>query len=166
MKGPKLLLRPVMRPIIRWLKFFNYNTFFIDGDKSRVSIGERCGLANTLFNTASGSITIGDRCIFGYNVMLLTGRHNFNHGVRASISNPTTDGNWGGGEIEVPAHGRDITIGTGCWVASGVTVSGGVTIGANCIISAGSIVTRSIPSGSIAAGIPAKVIGSTNSILG
>ena len=148
-----------MRPIIRWLKYFEYNTYFIDGDSSRVSIGDWCGLANTLFNVASGSIIIGDRCAFGYNVMLLTGRHDFIDGVRASSLNLTNDSSWGGGQDEVPLHGRDITIGKGCWVASGVIISGGVSIGDNCIIAAGSVVTRSIPSGSLAAGVPARVVG-------
>jgi serine acetyltransferase len=35
---------------------------------------------------------------------------------------------------------------------------GGVTIGDNCIIGAGSIVTKNIPSNSVAAGMPARVI--------
>lgn len=153
-------LRPLLRPVVRWMKYFEYNTHFIDGDTKRVTIGVRCGLANTLFNTSSGSIVVGDACAFGYNVMLLTGRHNFIGGVRASRLNPD-EKTWGGEDVEVPPNGRDILIGSGCWIASGVVVSGGVTIGENCIIAAGSVVVHSIPSGSIAAGIPAKVIGST-----
>jgi acetyltransferase-like isoleucine patch superfamily enzyme len=160
MRSPQIRLRPLLRPIVRWLKYFDYNTHFIDGDKKRVIIGFRCGLANTLFNVASGSIFIGDRCAFGYNVMLLTGRHNFIDGVRASNLHPETGG-WGGGDEEVPPSGRNIVIGSGCWIASGVIVSGGVTIGDNCIVAAGSVVIHSIPAGSIAAGVPAKIIGST-----
>ena len=159
MGNSQIRLRPFLRPIVRWAKYFSYNTHFIDGNKKLVSIGARCGLANTLFNTASGLIIVGDNCAFGYNVMLLTGRHNFVDGVRASLLNPQ-ESEWGGG-IEVPSSGRDIVIGSGCWIASGVIVSGGVTIGDNCIVAAGSMVVHSIPAGSIAAGMPAKVIGST-----
>ena len=36
----------------------------------------------------------------------------------------------------------------------------GVTVGKNCIIAAGAIVTHDIPNGSVAAGVPARVIGS------
>ena len=40
----------------------------------------------------------------------------------------------------------------------GATIMPGVTIGKNCVIGAGAIVTRNIPDGSVAAGIPARVI--------
>lgn len=46
----------------------------------------------------------------------------------------------------------DVLIGTGCIVLKGVT------IGARSVIGAGSVVTRSIPEDSIAAGNPCKVI--------
>lgn len=36
----------------------------------------------------------------------------------------------------------------------------GVTIGDNCIIGCGAVVTRSVPSNSIAVGVPARVIES------
>ena len=39
-------------------------------------------------------------------------------------------------------------------------VLAGVRIGNRCIIGAGSVVNRSIPSGSIVAGVPARIIGS------
>jgi serine acetyltransferase len=41
----------------------------------------------------------------------------------------------------------------------------GVSIGNRCIIGAGSIVTRSIPDNSVAAGVPARVIKSTDDYL-
>ena len=51
-----------------------------------------------------------------------------------------------------------VTIKSGCWLASNVTVCGGVTIGENCVIGAGSVVTRDIPPNSLAAGVPCRVI--------
>ena len=39
-----------------------------------------------------------------------------------------------------------------------MTVCGGVSIGSDSIIAAGSVVTRDIPSGVLAGGVPCKVI--------
>lgn len=44
------------------------------------------------------------------------------------------------------------------WIGAGVTILKGVTIGKNAVIAAGSVVTKSIPYNSVAAGVPAKVI--------
>lgn len=58
-----------------------------------------------------------------------------------------------------PSHGK-VSIGDNVWFGENVTICKGVTIGNNCIIGIGSIVTKSIPDNSIAAGVPARVIGS------
>ena len=42
--------------------------------------------------------------------------------------------------------------------AAGTIVLGGVTIGDNTVIGAGSVVTKDIPSGVIAVGVPCKVL--------
>ena len=51
-----------------------------------------------------------------------------------------------------------ITISEDCWLGGGVTVCPGVTIGDRCIIGAGSVVVKDIPSDSMAAGNPCRVI--------
>lgn len=52
----------------------------------------------------------------------------------------------------------NVEIGEYCWIGEKVMILPGVTIGDWCIIGAGSVVNKSIPSYSIAAGNPAKVI--------
>ena len=148
-----------MRPVVRFLKYFSYNTYYVEGGGAgrTLAIGNRVGLANTLFNLSSGSIRIEDQCVFGYNVMLLTGQHRFANGERAGL----TENSWGGGDAEVPSSGFDICIGRGTWIASGVIVVGGVTIGRNVVVAGGAIVTHDLPDYSLAAGIPARVIGDT-----
>ncbi len=51
-----------------------------------------------------------------------------------------------------------IKIGDNCFVGCGSVIMGGVTIGNNCIIGTRSVVTKDIPNGMVAAGMPAKVI--------
>lgn len=55
-------------------------------------------------------------------------------------------------------YGRPVVIGSNCWIASNVVIAGGVTIGEGCVIGAGSVVTRDIPSNSLAVGNPCRVI--------
>ena len=53
---------------------------------------------------------------------------------------------------------KPIVVGSSVWFGGGVRVLPGVTIGDNVVIGAGSVVTRDIPSNSVAAGDPARVI--------
>jgi acetyltransferase-like isoleucine patch superfamily enzyme len=67
-------------------------------------------------------------------------------------------------DLNIPPSSRilyskgDITIEQNCWIGRGVAILPGVIIGENSIIGANSVVTKSIPKNSVAAGVPAKVI--------
>lgn len=50
-----------------------------------------------------------------------------------------------------------VIIGDSCDIGSSATILPGVKIGDNCRVGAGSVVTRDIPSNSVAYGVPAKV---------
>lgn len=51
-----------------------------------------------------------------------------------------------------------VIIGKNCYLGAGAIILPGVTIGDKSIIGAGSVVTKSIPPGSVAMGVPAKVV--------
>lgn len=46
----------------------------------------------------------------------------------------------------------------GCWVGANTVILPGVTVGENSVVGAGSVVTRSVPDGTVVAGCPAKEI--------
>jgi acetyltransferase-like isoleucine patch superfamily enzyme len=60
-----------------------------------------------------------------------------------------------------PLDADPVRIGAGSWLGERVTVLRGSSIGRKCIIGAHSVVKGTIPDHSIAAGIPAVVVGST-----
>jgi len=136
-----------------WLGFINIDYSYVHGDKSRLYIGKNCSTMNTIFNVNSGDIRIEDDTIFGHNCMLLTGTHKFYDGKRAYLHQEKF-------VEEVPLTGRDIFIGKGCFIGSGVIIVGPVHIDDHVIIGAGSVVTKDIESFSFVAGVPAKLVSS------
>lgn len=79
-----------------------------------------------------------------------------------------TDRNHEYEDIEIPIVSQPvknkskIIIGSQSWLGYGVQIMPGVKIGKHCVIAAGSVVTKNIPSYSVAGGIPAKVIKQYN----
>lgn len=53
---------------------------------------------------------------------------------------------------------KPVKIGNDVWIGTRVTILKGVNIGKGAVIAAGSIVTKDIPDGCLAGGVPAKVI--------
>ena len=78
-------LKGHFNPLIRFFKYFSYQTYYVEGDGGHLKAEKNTRLANALFNVESGDISIGENTIFGYNVMVLTGKHNFKNGMRISI---------------------------------------------------------------------------------
>ena len=96
-------------------------------------------------------VTIGDFCNFGPNVTIVTPIHPMLADERREMLNAA-------GEKKRFCYAKPVHIGSNCWFGASVTVCPGVTIGDNCVIGAGSVVTRSIPPHSFAAGNPCRVI--------
>ena len=55
-------------------------------------------------------------------------------------------------------YAKPITIGNNVWIGMGVQVLPGVTIGDNAVIGAGSVVTKDIPAGMLAVGVPCRPV--------
>jgi maltose O-acetyltransferase len=89
-------------------------------------------------------IGIGDDVQIGPRVQLLTPTHPLEPEARRA--------KW---ETAAP-----IIIGDNVWLGGGVVVCPGVTVGADTVVGAGSVVTRDLPPGVLAAGVPARVVRS------
>lgn len=87
-------------------------------------------------------VTIGANTLIGPNI----GIYAVNHVINAEE------------RIKGGCFGKPVYIGKRVWLGGDTKIMAGVTIGDETIIGAGSIVTKSIPSGVIAAGNPCKVI--------
>lgn len=61
----------------------------------------------------------------------------------------------------IPTYLTKIYVREHTFIGTGVIIMPGVTIGKRCVIGAGAVVTRDIPDNSVAVGVPAKVISTT-----
>jgi maltose O-acetyltransferase len=108
---------------------------------TRISIGDRTFVNYDCIMLDGAAITIGADCQIATRVQLLTATHPL-------AAEPRRDG-W---ESVAP-----IAIGDNVWLGGGVIVCPGVTIGDDTVIGAGAVVTRDLPAGVLAAGVPAEV---------
>lgn len=114
-------------------------------------IGAHCFMNFNFTVQDDALVTIGDHNNFGPNVTIVTPMHPMLGEERRGLV--CSDG------IErFLCYAKPVVIGNDCWFGANVVVCPGVTIGDNCVIGAGSVVTRSIPANSFAAGVPCKVI--------
>lgn len=81
-----------------------------------------------------GPVSIGANCVLHHNITI---------GQRVAA-----------GDQGVPRLGDNI------WIGPGSTIYGDITVGDNVTISAGAVLSKSIPSGSLVAGNPARIIQS------
>jgi maltose O-acetyltransferase len=114
---------------------------------SIIEIGEGCAFSNNISICALQSIKIGERCLIGDMVLIIDADHHELDPVHR----------WSGQGVVVP-----VIIGRNVWIGSRAIILRGVTIGDNSVIGAGSVVTKSIPADSVAAGNPARVIRAIN----
>lgn len=114
--------------------------------KGKIIIGNDVGISSaTLW--AQKLIVLGNHVNIGANCLLIDNdAHPLNYLERR---NPPTEDN---------VSASPIVIEDDAWIGANCIILKGVTIGARSIVGAGSVVTKSIPSDSIAAGNPAKVI--------
>ncbi len=112
------------------------------------SIGEHVYLQSWNFGTEPELISFGDNVHVASNVNFV------NHDITCMMFNYMDK------EHHYKIRQGEINIGNNVFIGAGSRIFYDVTIGDNVIIGAGSLVNKDIPSGTVAAGVPCKVIGS------
>ena len=87
-----------------------------------------------------GGITIEDDVLIGPKVSIITENHPINPDERKILDL------------------KSVIIKRNTWIGANATILPGVTIGENSVVAAGAVVTKDVPTNTVVAGVPAKVI--------
>lgn len=117
-----------------------YNSTTVAGD---VKVGANTWIGPFVELDGTGGLEIGSYCSISAGVNIAT-----HDTVKWALS---------GGKQ--PYEYAPIKIGDNCFIGNGAIINKGVSIGKHCLVGAGAVVTKNIPDFSIAAGVPAKIIG-------
>jgi len=115
-----------------------------------VTIGEGCRIYSLQISSEWELLTIGDRVTVSSDVTFIT-----HDGVGWLFPDEQGRRHYWLARIEI---GDDVFVGAGS------TIMPGVRIGNRCVVAAGSVVTKSVPDGSVVGGNPAKIIGTYDAL--
>ncbi len=120
---------------------------------------------NTILSCKNGDIELADRANLGFNCEVFSAS-------RVTIGADTllaaycyvVGGDHDLSDTSKPIlagarSSKGVVIGEGVWMGSGAKILDGVTIGANAVIGAQAVVRDEVPAYAIAAGVPARIIG-------
>jgi acetyltransferase-like isoleucine patch superfamily enzyme len=109
-----------------------------------IRIGARSLIGEACILRGQGGITIGDDVYLAPLVQLLAVNHVY-HDTTRPVSHQG-----------ITAQG--IVVEDGAWIGAGAIVLDGIRIGRNAVVGAGAVVTKDVPSYSVAVGNPARVV--------
>lgn len=118
--------------------------YFDHGD--RISFGKHFYANTGLTILDENYVTFGDNVYLAPHISIYTAGHPIDAQVRNT-------------DVE---YAKPVTIGSNVWIGGNVVINPGVTIGSNVVIGSGSVVVKDIPSNTLAAGNPCKVIREIN----
>ncbi len=119
--------------------FSLFPPFYTDFGKN-IHIGKNVFINSGCCFQDQGGIVLGDGCLIGHQVVIATLNHDLDPKKR-------------GGMYPAP-----VVLGKNVWVGAHATILAGVTIGDDSVIAAGAVVTKNVPAGVVACGVPARVI--------
>lgn len=119
------------------------NAVIQTGPNGKISIGRNCSINYNCILYGHFGLAIGDNVRIGAGTIIIPANHIFEH---SSII--TSQG----------IRGSGITIADDVWIGANCSILDGVYIGTHSVVAAGSVVTKDVPTCSVVAGVPAKVI--------
>ena len=125
--------------------------------KPRITIDEECSIGEYNHISSINEVKIGKGTLTGRWVTITDNSHGDYHNIENNIS-----------YLSKKPISRDmfskgaVIIGENVWIGDKATILPGVTIGSGAIIGANSVVTKDVPTFSIACGNPAKIIKQFN----
>jgi maltose O-acetyltransferase len=112
-------------------------------DGIRIRIGNYNYFNRNLMLDACGLIEIGDENMFGPDIYIADSNHTFGPGMAPS---------------RAPMKKGQVKIGSRCWIGAKAAILKDVELGDGCVVGAGAVVTKSFPSNSVVAGVPARSV--------
>ena len=122
--------------------YFHFDGPYYKGP--RIFIGNNCFLGNNIELNIRESLIIEDNSLIAGGTKIIDHDHN----IEGKNHLPKKDGKQ-----------AFVIIKENSWIGANVIILKGVCIGSGAVIGAGSVVTKTVPSNEIWAGVPAKKIG-------
>lgn len=116
---------------------------YVIGGRAGVRLGRHVEINNFSVINGMGGVVIGDDTLIGPGVKIISYHHLHELGMPIRMQ---------------PSEPRPISIGKDVWIGANAVIVGGVNIGEGVVVAAGAVVTRDVPSGSIVAGVPARLL--------
>ena len=114
-----------------------------------LKVGDRTFIGHDCVFAIAGQVTIGNDCLIAGGVRIQDNDgHPLDPVLRREGKAVTAENIW------------PVVIGSNVWIASRAVILKGVTIGDNSVVGAGAVVTKNVPSDSVVAGSPARVVRS------
>ena len=124
---------------------FKNGKIWCEDSECCLSVGKNTTIENAELAVAeTGSqLTIGEDCMLSSNIRIST---TDSHSIVDRYSGKRLN------------HAKSISIGNHVWIGYNANINKGVTIGSNAIVAGNTLVTKDVPSFTIVAGIPGKVV--------
>lgn len=117
---------------------------WLEDDGNQVTIGHNTRVTGKthLAVTEGTRLQIGSRCLLANDITMRTGDSHSILDAEGKRCNPAAD----------------ISIGEHVWIGEAVHILKGVSVESDAVIGTGAVITKSVPSGCVAAGNPARVV--------